>query len=445
MSRAANTNRTPAGTPDWLTTPIEFEEQRGFRVCRDALRFVVALAAAALLWAGLAPIRELSIARGQLTPVSLMRPVQHLEGGIVEEILAEQGQVVEKDQPLMRLRAVMAEAELAALNVRTLNLLLQRERVEALIAGRPANFAAFSDASPALLAEYQQAYQLRLEHRMKERHLLQARIAQRRAEVAALQAETGTQRRLMEIQRQQLDARRHLVAGGSVSTKQVLEVETTFEQARVLLQGSEGKLAAAREALSETEAALAESDAQAQKLWGEELAKASSELTEVRETVRKHVDRVERLTVRAPARGSVQHVLQRSPGEVVRPGETIAQIVPIGEALVAEVHVKAEDIAVVKVGDPAELKVTAYDFSRYGKIKGEVASISPSTFELDDKRSYYKIVIRFDPKRPDRYAAAWKLQPGMTVEADIISGSRSLLQYLLKPIYRGIDVAFSER
>ncbi len=317
--------------------------------------------------------------------------------------------------------------------------------MEALIAGRQANFAAFSDASPALLAEYQQAYQLRLDHRMKERRLLQARIAQRRAEVAALQAEIGTQRRLMEIQRQQLDARRHLVAGGSVSTKQVLEVETTFEQARVLLQGSEGKLAAAREALSETEAALAESDAQAQKLWGEELAKASSELTEVRETVRKHVDRVERLTVRAPARGSVQHVLQRSPGEVVRPGETIAQIVPIGEALVAEVHVKAEDIAVVKVGDPAELKVTAYDFSRYGKIKGEVASISPSTFELDDKRSYYKVVIRFDPKRPDRYAAAWKLQPGMTVEADIISGSRSLLQYLLKPIYRGIDVAFSER
>jgi len=445
MSRAANTTGAPAGTPDWLTTPIEFEEQRGFRACRDALRFVVVVAAAALVWAGLAPIRELSIARGQLTPVSLMRPVQHLEGGIVDEILAEQGQVVEKDQPLMRLRAVMAEAELAALNVRALNLLLQRERVEALIAGRPANFAAFGDASPALVAEYQQAYLLRLDHRMKERRLLQARIAQRRAEVAALQTEAGTQRRLMEIQRQQLDARRQLVAGGSVSTKQVLEVETTFEQARVLLQGSEGKLAAAREALGEAEAALAESDAQAQKLWGEELAKASSELNEVRETVRKHVDRVERLTVRAPARGSVQHVLQRSPGEVVRPGETIAQIVPLGEALVAEVHVKAEDIAVVKVGDPAELKVTAYDFSRYGKIKGEVASISPSTFELDDKRSYYKIVIRFDPNRPDRYAAAWKLQPGMTVEADIISGSRSLLQYLLKPIYRGIDVAFSER
>ncbi len=443
MSRAANTPTTgPAETPDWLTTPIEFEDQRAFRACRNAMRFVVGLAAAALLWAGLAPIRELSIARGQLTPVSLMRSVQHLEGGIVDQILAQHGQVVEKDQPLIRLRVVTAEAELAAHNARAVNLLLQKERVEALITGRPANFAIFKDASPTLVAEYQQAYELRLDHRLKERRLLQARIAQRKTDIVALQGEIAIQRRLMEIQRQQLDARRHLVTGGSVSTKQVLEVETAFEQARALLQGAEGKHSSAREALNEAEAALAESDAQAQKLWSEELAKASSELTEVQETIRKHIDRVERLIIRAPARGSVQHLLQRSTGEVVRPGETIVQIVPIGDALVAEVHVKTEDIAVVKVGNPAELKVTAYDFSKYGKINGRVASISPSTFELADKRSYYKVVIHFDPNRNDRFVT---LQPGMTVEADIISGSRSLLQYLLKPIYRGIDVAFSER
>ena len=445
MSLPSSTADARAGTPDWLTSPIEFEDRTGFRLSRAALRSTIAAAAVALLWAGLAPMRELSIARGQLTPASLVRPVQHMEGGIVEEILAGQGQVVQKDQPLMRLRAVTAESELAALNVRALNLQLQKERVEALITGRPANFGVFGDVSPALVAEYEQAYQLRLDHRTKERRLLMTRIAQRRAEITALQGEVGIQRRLMEIQRQQLEAKRQLVAGGNVSTKQVLEGETAFEQARVLLQISDGKLAAGREALAEAEAALAESDAQAHKQWGEELAKASSEFMEVRETIRKHADRVERLIVRAPTSGSVQHVLQRSPGEVVRPGETIAQIVPNGEALVAEVHVKTEDIAFVKAGQAAELKVTAYDFSKYGKIKGEVVSISPSTFELGDKRSYYKVVIRFDPYRNVAAAAAWKLQPGMTVEADIISGSRSLLQYLLKPVYRGIDVAFSER
>ena len=98
-----------------------------------------------------------------------------------------------------------------------------------------------------------------------------------------------------------------------------------------LLQTTEGKLATTQEALQEAEAALAESDAQAQKLWSEELAKASSELVEVRETIKKQADRVERLIVRAPTRGRVQHVLQRSPGEVVRPGETVARIVPLGD------------------------------------------------------------------------------------------------------------------
>ena len=115
-----------------------------------------------------------------------------------------------------------------------------------------------------------------------------------------------------------------------MSKKQVLEAETAFEQSRVLVQMSEGKLTATQEALREAEAALAESDAQAHKLWSEELAKASGELAEVQETIQKHADRVERLTIRAPTRGRVQQVLQRSPGEVVRPGETIARIVPLG-------------------------------------------------------------------------------------------------------------------
>jgi membrane fusion protein, adhesin transport system len=112
---------------------------------------------------------------------------------------------------------------------------------------------------------------------------------------------------------------------------------------------------------------------------------------------------------------------------------------------VAEVLVKPEDIAAIKEGDKAELKVTAYDFSKDGKIKVEVTDISPTTLEQEDKRYYYKVHIRFNPNRSDRFAAVWRLQPGMTVDADIISGSESLLQYLLKPIYRGVDVAFSER
>jgi len=239
--------------------------------------------------------------------------------------------------------------------------------------------------------------------------------------------------------------RQFLAIDGNASKRHVLEAEALYEQALGLIATTEGRLATTREALLEAEASLAESEAQAQKLWSEELTKASSELAEVQESMKKLADRVERLVVRAPTRGQVQHVLHRSPGEVVRAGETIARIVPLGDPLVAEVYVKPDDIAAVKVNDKAELKVTAYDFSKYGKIKGEVTAISPTTTENEDKRSYYKAIIRFDPGRSDRYTAEWRLQAGMTVDAEIISGSKSLLQYLLKPIYRGIDAAFSER
>jgi membrane fusion protein, adhesin transport system len=112
-STPENTSMRPAETSNWLTTPIEFEEQRGLRLSRKAMRLLVVLAAGALLWAAVVPIRELSLARGQLVPLSQIRPVQHLEGGVVEQIFVEQGQLVERDQPLMRLQEVMSDSELA--------------------------------------------------------------------------------------------------------------------------------------------------------------------------------------------------------------------------------------------------------------------------------------------------------------------------------------------
>ena len=147
-----------------------------------------------------------------------------------------------------------------------------------------------------------------------------ARIAQRNSEIIALVQDIVTQHKLVEISKEQLEMRRTLARDGNVSKRQVLEFETHYEQARGLVMTTEGRLATTREALQESEAALVEAEAQALKLWSEELAKASSELFEVQEAIKKQADRVERLVVRAPTRGRVQHVLQRSPGEVVQSG-----------------------------------------------------------------------------------------------------------------------------
>ncbi len=445
MFRTSATTVAPAETPDWLTTPIEFEDPAAVRTRRKSMRIVVILVVAALLWAAIAPIREHSVAHGQLVPLFEVRPVQHLEGGIVDRILVSEGQLVEKGQSLLKLHPIGTEADLAALRARADNLTLQKARAQALLANRKLDTRSLGAISADLLADNEQVYQSRLRQRAKERDVLLTRIAQRKAEIAGLQTEIPMQTRLADMQKERLEGRQTLFAEGAMSRKQVLEVETLYEQARIQLRESERKLAMAKEALPEAEAALGEAEAQARKLWSEERAKASSDLAEVQEAIRKQADRVSRLVVRSPIRGRVQNLIQRSPGEVVPPGESILRVVPVGSDLVAEVRIKPEDIADVKVGDKAEIKVSAFDFTKYGKLKGEVQSISPTTFETADHQLFYKAVIQLDPKGSAAFTPYSRLQPGMTVDADIISGSKSLLRYVLKPVFRGMDAAFSER
>jgi HlyD family type I secretion membrane fusion protein len=363
----------------------------------------------------------------------------------VDRILVSEGQLVEKGQPLMQLQPVGTESDLAALRARAHNLKLQKARAEALLAERDLDTRSLDKIGAELVADHLQVHKLRLSQRAKEREVLLTRIAQRKAEIAGLETQIPMQNRLAEMQKERLDGRQKLFAEGAMSRKQVLEVETLYEQARIQLRESERKLAMAKEALPEAEAALAEADAQARKLWSEELATAASELAEVEEQIRKQADRVDRLVVRSPIRGRVQNLSQRSPGEVVPPGDNILRVVPVGGDLVAEVRVRPQDIADVHVGDKADIRVSAFDFTRFGKLKGEVQSISPTTFETEDNQLYYKAVIRLDPKRSAAFAPYSRLQAGMTVDADIISGSKSLLRYLLKPVYRGFDGAFSER
>ena len=435
----------PSKVPDWLTTPIEFEDMTKIRLRRNSMRIIVALVAGLLVWSAVAPIRELSIAHGQLIPLYEVRSVQHLEGGIVDEILVTEGQLVDKGQPLMRLQPAGMESELATLRVRAHNLQLEKLRAEALLANRDIDTRSLGEISTNLIANHVQVHHLRLEQRTKEQELLNTRIAQKKAEIAGLESQIPMQQRLIEMQKERLEGRQKLQAIGAMSKKQVLEVESLYEQARIQLRESERKLAMAKEELPEAEVTLGEASAKARQLWSEELAKSSSELAEVQESIRKYADQVERLVVRSPIRGRVQNMLQRSPGEVVPPGESILRIVPVGDDLVAEVRVKPEDIAEVTLGDQADVKVSAFDYARFGKLKGEVTSISPTTFETDDHQFYYKALIRLDPKRSTAFAPYTRLQPGMTVDADIISGSKSLLRYMLKPVFRGIDVAFTER
>ncbi len=197
-----------------------------------------------------------------------------------------------------------------------------------------------------------------------------------------------------------------------------------------------------QEQLNEARSQAESAEADARRLWSEEMAKIEAELAETEEAIAKLTDRFDRLTVRSPADGIVQFVAPRSPGEVIKPGDTVARIVPMDAPLQAEVEVRADDIGHIKVGDPAEIEVSTFDPSVYGKLHGRVASISASTFQRQNGEYFFKATIALDQTVLNGNTP---ISAGMVVSAEIVTGAKSLARYLLKPVFKTMGTAFAEK
>ena len=163
------------------------------------------------------------------------------------------------------------------------------------------------------------------------------------------------------------------------------------------------------------------------------------------EVIRKQKDRVARLIVRAPVRGVVQSLAVKSIGQVVRPGEAVASIVPLGQELVAEVQIRPDDIGHVAIGYEAQVKITTFDPVRFKAVEGRVRHISPTTFLTEQGEPYYKGVIELTKAYVGEGTNQHRILPGMLVQAEIVTGTKSLVRYLLRPIYRSFSTSFSER
>lgn len=428
-----------------LMQPLLLEQGRAPRVFANLLALGSALVAAFVLWASITKIDELTIAPGEIRPVGSVQTVHHLEGGMVLEILVREGAIVDQGAPLVRLQPVAARSDLDQLKSRHANLTLQKIRLEAEIAGRKPDFDDFKKTHPGLTREQAALYRRSLEQAAKERETLIARIEQKDADVDNFTKQSESLERQVQIQAEQLKIRADLLKEGLVSKAAFLEVKRMHERIRGEMLGMRGQLKTGLEALNEARIALLELDANTQKKRGEERAKTVAELTELAQTIAKHEDRVKRLLVRAASRGIVQELVPKAVGEVLKPGDVVAKIVPLGQELVAEVQVPPGDIGHIKVGHRADVKITTYDAAKFGAVKGVVRKLSASTFHTEKGEPYFKAEIALQHNYVGARAQRRMILPGMVVNAEIVTGAKSLTRYLLKPVYRSLDVAFSER
>ena len=399
-----------------------------------------------IAWASVTPVEELASSPGQVIPSGHHHLVQHLEGGIVEHIAVRDGDRVQAGQVLARLSPVVPRSELAQARSRLADLEFKLESIDALLMRRePQLEAAGGSAHPALAAKQLALYHSTRESQARQLAVIDSQIRQREAERDGLRrraAALGKQYALLAERRamfQQLEGSGTVAAADLLTTRaREAEVQADFEQVNGSLDVTERAITEAKDRYLELEERLH------QELLAEQ-ARIEAERMQARESVAQLSDRLQRLEVRASVAGIVQDVQVNTVNQVLRPGQTLLEIVPVGDQMVVQSRISPGDIGHVRVGQPAKVAVDSFDVSRFGDISGAVRHISPSTFLDDTGLPYYEVEIALSKDHVGHDPSRHRLVPGMTVQADVVTGEKTVLDYLLKPVYRGFNSAFRER
>src|SRR5205814_4321625 len=254
----------------------------------------------------------------------------------------------------------------------------------------------------------------------------------------------------VDVQRELVEMQGSLKSLGTGSRKSWLEAKDALQRSEGDRLNLQGKLDTAKEALTEAESSLAEADAKAQQKLSEERIKAATDLAETEQQLVKLADRSDRLLVRAPSDGIVQELAPKSIGEVVRPGDLVARIVPTERELVAEVHIDPKDSGHIRADADAEIRLLTYDSAIFGPVQGKVEYLSATTFSppagqqnppgQNTTEPYYKATVRLLQVHVRSGTTNYPITPGMVLQAHIQTGSKSIIRYMFKPVFNSLAV-----
>lgn len=395
-------------------------------------------------WAALTTVTEVTRAEGEVVPTGYVQVVQHLEGGIVQEILVKEGQLVERGDVLMRLNGAGAAEDLAKNLAQLHALKTEQERLTAFLEGRSPDFS--GTGVNEMDAEAQKRFfATMLDARAKEAEVIQSQIAQKQEAVRSLLTRKKTLQENLALAEESLAAMKKLLDQGLANRFRYLSQQEETNKVRGQLTEVDAEIAAARKGIVEYQQRLASLSANYHDQASKQLHEVHAEIAQLDEVVSKMRNRVERLEVRAPTRGLVKGLEVNTIGAVLGAGEKILEIVPMEAQMIVEAKISTTDVGHLRVGQPVQIKVHSYDFVRYGMVQGTLESISPTTFIDKFNKTFYRGRVLLQQPYVGKDPENNFILPGMTVEADIITGKKTVLQYLLKPIYVAQSLAMRER
>ncbi|EXU79403.1 HlyD family type I secretion periplasmic adaptor subunit [Comamonas aquatica] len=397
-----------------------------------------------LIWASLGYIDEVVRGQGKVVPSRQVQVVQSLDGGVVEEILVRPGQRVDAGQVLLRLDPTRSTASLGENKAETLALKAKAARLEALATGEP--FKAPDDVlkqAPNVVEMERRVWESKTQELQTAISIARDQFNQRQQELRETMANRDQAASSCSLTSEELRVTKPLLSSGAVSEVDLLRLQRDVARFCGEAKAAGAQIGRIQAAIQEAERKVQESELNARNLARVELSETRGKLSSLEQGQLALQDRVKLAEVRSPVRGTVNNLMANTVGGVVQPGKDILDIVPMDDTLLLEVQINPKDIGFLHFGQQAEVKFTAYDFAIYGGLAGKVEQIGANTITDEKGNSFYIVKVRTD--RAHVGDDSRPIIPGMQAEVHILTGQRTLMQYLLKPILRAKANAFTER
>lgn len=408
---------------------------------------IMSVLAGFLIWSTFAELDEVSVARGEVVPHAKVKVVQHLEGGIVRRLDVSEGGHVKKGQVLMQLDLGGHGTSREELAVQLDALILKRARLQAEASGGKPDFPKDVAANrPELLSAERETAQARRAELKGRRGVVIQQVRQKELQVKELEAKRKALVARLKLGKERLQLSKKLLADGLTPRLDHLQLKRDVEEMAGEKTVIDQTIPRAQSELAEARGKLAGETERFRREASEALGKLEPQIAQVRQLLEKASERADRTEIRSPIDGIVKNLRFNTIGGVVKPGEAIMEIVPVGDELVIQARLSPVDRGYVREGQRAVVKISTYDFVRYGSLDGRVSRIAADTNnDAGSGQPYYEVIVRTDRAYLGQGPGDLPITPGMQATVDIHTGSRSVLSYLVKPVLKLRDEAFRER
>ncbi len=407
---------------------------------------ILAMVAFFIVWASLSQIEEMTRGSGQVVPSQEIQVVQSLEGGILAELLVNTGDRVEKGQILMRISDVAFSSEERGTEAKSLGLRAKKARLVAEHKSVPFEMPEdIIKAAPQIAENERALYDSRQKELANAKAIIEDKINRAEAQIAETNADSKRIRDSRALLNQELEITQQMVKQQAVPKLEEIRLQRQVSDLSGELRTNEEKLVGLQAELSASKKELEDQDDKFRTQALGELNEVETQIRQIEESLKSIEDRVFRTELRAPVTGIINNIAIKTIGGVVEPAHKLVEIVPIDDELKIIAKVRPSDIAFLRPDQDAKVKITAYDPQRYGSLNGKLVRIGANSVTDREGNIFFEIEVRTDKNYLGEETAKLPITPGMVAETEIITGKRTIMEYLMKPILRARDRALRER